>query len=120
MAAAGAMVVIFSAALSSCSKPGDQNTSEQTPAAQSAPEQNASASAAPSTGATDQGVSAQNARALLKSMSDYLAAQKAISLSYDSVFEVVTKDQQKLQLALRGWRFQLLTFPAPLRRAHAQ
>ena len=35
-------------------------------------------------------------------MSDYLAAQKAISLGYDSIFEVVSKDHQKLQLATSG------------------
>jgi hypothetical protein len=43
-----------------------------------------------------------DAKALLKGMSDYLAAQKMISLSYDSVFEVVSKDKQKLQLANSG------------------
>ena len=46
--------------------------------------------------------SAQNAKALLKAMSDYLEAQKTISLSYDSIFEVVSKDHQKLQLATSG------------------
>jgi hypothetical protein len=35
-------------------------------------------------------------------MSDYLAAQKTISLSYDTVFEVVTKAKQKLQIATSG------------------
>ena len=35
-------------------------------------------------------MTAQNAKALLKSMSDYLAAQKDISMSYNSIFEVVT------------------------------
>jgi hypothetical protein len=42
------------------------------------------------------------ARALLKAMSDYLAAQKTISLSYDNSFEVVSKDKQKLQVAASG------------------
>jgi hypothetical protein len=42
------------------------------------------------------------AKALLKAMSDYLAAQKAISLEYDSTFEVVTKQGQKLGLASSG------------------
>ena len=42
------------------------------------------------------------AKGMLKAMSDYLAAQKNISLSYDSVFEVVSKDKQKLQLATSG------------------
>jgi hypothetical protein len=42
------------------------------------------------------------AKALLKGMSDYLAAQKTISFAYDSDFEVVTKDHQKLLLANSG------------------
>ncbi|MGF1612847.1 MAG: DUF2092 domain-containing protein [Gammaproteobacteria bacterium] len=43
-----------------------------------------------------------NAKSLLKAMSHYLAAQKAISFEYDTNFEVVTKDQQKLALASSG------------------
>ena len=42
------------------------------------------------------------AKTQLKAMSDYLAAQKAISFGYDADFEVVTKDQQKLALASSG------------------
>ena len=42
------------------------------------------------------------AKALFKAMSDYLAAQKAISFAYDSTLEVVTKDDQKLGLASSG------------------
>ena len=42
------------------------------------------------------------AKALLKGMSDYLAAQETISLSYDNSFEVVSKDNQKLQVAASG------------------
>ena len=42
------------------------------------------------------------AKALLKAMSDYLAAQNTISLTYDANFEVVTKDHQKLLLANSG------------------
>lgn len=42
------------------------------------------------------------AKTLLKSMSDYLAAQKAISFSYDTNLEIVTKDEQKLALASSG------------------
>jgi hypothetical protein len=42
------------------------------------------------------------AKGLLKAMSDYLAAQKTISLTYDASFEVVTKDHQKLLLANSG------------------
>jgi hypothetical protein len=45
---------------------------------------------------------AQNAKKVLKSMSDYLAAQKAISFDYDTVLEVVTKENQKLGLASSG------------------
>ena len=43
-----------------------------------------------------------DAKSLLKAMSDYLAAQKAISFEYDANLEVVTKDQQKLALASSG------------------
>ena len=42
------------------------------------------------------------AKTMLKAMSDYLAEQKAISFDYDTNFEVVTKDQQKLLLASSG------------------
>jgi hypothetical protein len=42
------------------------------------------------------------AKNLLKAMSDYLAAQKTISFGFDSTYEVVTKDQQKLLLASSG------------------
>lgn len=53
----------------------------------------------PSSGAQ---ASEQDARDTLKRMSDYLAAQQLISVAYDSVFEVVTKEQQKLQIATSG------------------
>ncbi len=42
------------------------------------------------------------AKGLLKAMSDYLDAQKAISFAYDSNLEVVTKQHQKLLLASSG------------------
>jgi hypothetical protein len=42
------------------------------------------------------------ARALLKAMTDYVSAQKAISFDYDVTLEVVTKDHQKLGLASSG------------------
>jgi len=42
------------------------------------------------------------AKSLLKAMSDYLAAQTAISFGYDTNLEVVTKDHQKLLLASSG------------------
>ncbi len=42
------------------------------------------------------------ARNLVKSMSDYLAAQKAISFTYDASLEIVTTDHQKLALTNSG------------------
>ncbi len=43
-----------------------------------------------------------DAKKLLKAMSDYMAAQKAISFGFDATLEVVTKDKQKLALASSG------------------
>jgi hypothetical protein len=43
-----------------------------------------------------------DAKRLLKAMSDYMAAQKSISFQYDTVLEIVTKDNQKLALASSG------------------
>jgi len=43
-----------------------------------------------------------DARALVKAMSDYMAAQQQFSFTYDTTFEVVTKDHQKLQVAASG------------------
>jgi hypothetical protein len=43
-----------------------------------------------------------DARKLFKAMSDYMAAQKAISFQYDTNLEVVTNDKQKLALASSG------------------
>ena len=42
------------------------------------------------------------AKSLLKAMSDYLAAQQALSFEYDTNLEVVTKQKQKLGLASSG------------------
>jgi hypothetical protein len=42
------------------------------------------------------------AKSLFKAMSDYLAAQKAISFAYDFTLEVVTDQEQKLGLASSG------------------
>ena len=39
---------------------------------------------------------------ILKGMSDYVAAQKSISLSYDSDIEVITSELQKIQFASSG------------------
>lgn len=44
----------------------------------------------------------QDARRILKAMSDYLAAQETISFAYDSNLEVVTTENQKLALASSG------------------
>ena len=43
-----------------------------------------------------------NAKSLLKAMSDYLAAQKAMSFDYDSNLEIVSTQQQKIGLASSG------------------
>src|SRR5688572_16938068 len=43
-----------------------------------------------------------DARKLFKAMSDYMAAQKAISFQYDTNLDVVTQDKQKLALASSG------------------
>ena len=39
---------------------------------------------------------------ILKGMSDYLASQKTMSLSYDSDIEVITPDIEKIQFASSG------------------
>src|SRR5689334_16620436 len=43
-----------------------------------------------------------DAKRLLKAMSDYLAAQKAISFEFDSSLDIVTTQQQKITLAASG------------------
>src|SRR5215471_5120138 len=43
-----------------------------------------------------------NAKNLVKKMSEYMAAQKAISFDYDTVLEIVTKESQKVGLASSG------------------
>jgi hypothetical protein len=45
---------------------------------------------------------AQEPNKLLKAMSDYMAAQTAISFDFDTNLEVVTKDSQKILLASSG------------------
>jgi hypothetical protein len=42
------------------------------------------------------------AKSLFKAMSDYVAAQRAISFSYDTNLEIVTKENQKLAVASSG------------------
>jgi hypothetical protein len=92
-----AMALIVGPGLTSCSKQAEQNAAQANAAVENASPPEATAQAAPS---NDQ--STQNAKALLKAMSDYLAAQKAFSLSYDSVFEVVSDQHQKFQIATSG------------------
>jgi len=89
---AAALALVAGPGLSSCSQEADDAaTGEATGEA-----------AAPLEGGDLTSEQAKNAQALLKKMSDYMAAQQAISLSYDSVFEVVSDDKQKLQLAMSG------------------
>jgi len=94
---AAAAALVIGPGLSSCSKAVEKNEVEQNTA-----EPAAAGPAAPEQESNTQDQSAQNAKALVKAMSDYLAAQKTISLSYDTVFEVVTKAKQKLQIATSG------------------
>jgi hypothetical protein len=94
---AAAAALVIGPGLSSCSKAVEKNELEQNTA-----EPAAAGPAAPEQESNTQDQSAQNAKALVKAMSDYLAAQKTISLSYDTVFEVVTKAKQKLQIATSG------------------
>jgi len=48
------------------------------------------------------GAHAQDAAKILKAMSDYVTAQKSISISFDSDIEVVTSDLQKIQFTSSG------------------
>jgi len=43
-----------------------------------------------------------DAKSILKSMSDYIASQDAISFGYDASLEVITKDDQRLALVSSG------------------
>jgi hypothetical protein len=92
-----ALALIIGLGLSSCKPAGEQKATEE-----NATEQVATGQAATESVVNDQDATVQNAKARLKAMSDYLAAQKAISLNYDTVFEVVSKDHQKLQIATSG------------------
>jgi hypothetical protein len=94
---AATLALIIGPGLSSCSQPAEQNAPEP-----EATEQTTNEAAPQQEAPAQNDVTSQNAKKLLKRMSDYLAAQKNISLSYDSVFEVVSKDKQKLQLATSG------------------
>ncbi len=48
------------------------------------------------------GATEQDARAILKAMSDYMADQKTISLTFDSDIEVITSQMEKLQFTNSG------------------
>ena len=67
------------------------------PAAQAQARTSAAGAYMPPTGTPE-----ANAKARLKEMSDYMAAQKAFSFEYDTFLEVVTKEDQKLGLASSG------------------
>jgi hypothetical protein len=56
---------------------------------------------------------AQDASKILKSMTDYVAGQKIISVTYDSDVEVITSDLQKIQFASSG--SMLLSRPDKIR-----
>jgi hypothetical protein len=92
---AAASALIAAGGLASCSDAGKQASPDGNSSGQEA------AAPAPAPSAA-QSESERNARALLKAMSDYLAAQKTISMAYDSIFEVVSADHQKLQIATSG------------------
>ena len=102
MTSVTALAVVFGLGLSACSQGNEQNATAENVTEEVATGQNAGEQAATAPAAGGQDASTQNAKALLKAMSDYLAAQKAISLSYDSVFEVVSKEKQKFQIATSG------------------
>jgi hypothetical protein len=53
-------------------------------------------------GISDARADAADAKRLLKAMSDYLAAQKALSFDYDVNLELVSTQQQKIALASSG------------------
>jgi hypothetical protein len=95
---AAALALIIGPCLASCSEPTGPNAPGPTATEEAAGSESTVKPAA----LPQDDVPAQNAKKLLKAMSDYLGAQDAISLGYDSVFEVVSKEKQKLQLATSG------------------
>ena len=54
------------------------------------------------TGPTAAAADEADAKSILKSMSDYIASQDAISFGYDASLEVITKDDQRLALVSSG------------------
>jgi hypothetical protein len=93
---AGALALILGPGLSSCSKPRQENAAQNA----AGPAVTGEAGTVQATPANDQ--TTQNSKALLKAMSDYLAKQQNFSLAYDSVFEVVSDQHQKFQVATSG------------------
>ena len=59
----------------------------------------------------------EEAKALLKAMTDYMAEQKDISFDFDAILEVVTEDGQKLALANSG--AVVLTRPDKIRASRS-
>ncbi|HUW74173.1 MAG TPA: DUF2092 domain-containing protein [Methyloceanibacter sp.] len=59
----------------------------------------------------------EEAKVLLKAMTDYAAAQKAISFEFDAILEVVTEEGQKLALANSG--AVVLTRPDKIRASRS-
>jgi hypothetical protein len=92
---AGVSALIIGAGLSACSD--ERAAPKQEEGAPTAAGEAANGPDAPGGNESE-----RNAKALLKAMSDYLAAQDVISMSYDSIFEVVTDEHQKLQIATSG------------------
>jgi len=97
LVSATAFALIVTLGVSSCSKPAEKNAAEQTAIEPGATEP---APVGQVGGGDD--VSSRNAKGLLKAMSDYLAGQQSISMSFDSVFEVVSDQKQKFQIATSG------------------
>lgn len=95
-AALSAAAFALVAGLAACSGGNDQEPSEPQATGQASGEQ---AAAAPGDMESE---TARNAIGLLKKMSDYLASQDTLSLSYDSIFEVVSDQGQKFQIATSG------------------
>jgi hypothetical protein len=54
------------------------------------------------TGPTAVAADEADAKSILKSMSDYIASQDAVSFGYDASLEVITKDDQRLALVSSG------------------
>ena len=95
LVSAAALALIAGTGLSACQSKDEEGTEQA--ATGPAGEGQAAAAAGDMDSET-----ARNALGLLKKMADYLDSQQSIQLSYDSIFEVVSEDHQKLQLATSG------------------